>query len=261
MRARSLVAGAVAIAAVAAAGLAALPASADQSGPVKPLIVGGKPSPEPYSFMVSLQNNGRHFCGGSLISPEWVITAAHCVEGASKIQLRIGSLQHASGGEEAESAEIIPHPDYNGSSPGGDIALVKLAAAAKSAPVAMAGKADPGTQSRIIGWGQTTPEPGGSAPDDLQELDTQVLDANKCTGIDGSVELCTDNPNGDSGACYGDSGGPQVAKEGEGWTLIGATSRSGNGDSTCATGPSIYTSVPAYADWIKQNTGGSVTVR
>jgi secreted trypsin-like serine protease len=231
--------------------------AADDPG-VTPMIVGGGDADQTYSFMVSLQNGGSHFCGGSLISAEWVLTAAHCVEGSSPadVSARIGSTEWQSGGEEAQAAEIIVHEGYNGTSPGNDIALVKLAAPATSAPVALAANAPAGTASRLIGWGQTCPQPGAcGAPDVLQQLDVEVLDAGGCTGIDGALELCTSNPNGDSGACYGDSGGPQIVGDGTTWSLIGVTSRSGNNDSTCATGPSIYTNATAYADWIAQHTG------
>ncbi|RZQ64391.1 S1 family peptidase [Amycolatopsis suaedae] len=256
MKARSLFVGLVAgAAALLASTVGAGTAAAD---PVNPFIVGGSDADQDYSFMVSLQQGGQHFCGGSLIKADWVLTAAHCVEGTSPsaISARIGSRDRTSGGEEAKASEVIVHPDYNGSSPGGDIALVKLSAPAKSATVPQGSTIDPGTKSRLIGWGQTCPTRGGcGAPQILQQLDTQVVEASKCTGIDGKLELCTDNPGGDAGACYGDSGGPQIVQAGGKWELIGVTSRSGNNDPTCATGPSIYTSVPAYSSWIAEHTG------
>lgn len=260
MRKRSLVVGLLASVATAAGVLGATGAMAGESaddGPMRPFIVGGHDATEEYSFIVSLQNNGDHFCGGSLISPEWVLTAAHCVEGSSpeSVGLRIGSNDRTQGGEEAQAAEITIHPEYNGTH---DIALIKLAAPAQSAPIKMGTNAEVGTKSRILGWGQTTPEPGGdNGSDILQELDVSVVDPGGCSGgqIDAEIELCTENPNGDSGACYGDSGGPQIAKEGEEWVLIGDTSRSG-GSSTCAKEPSIYTNTVAHTDWVNEVTGG-----
>ncbi|WP_028847642.1 S1 family peptidase [Thermocrispum agreste] len=263
MRKRSLVVGLLAAAATAVSGVAAtgaLAAPADTKDDVQPYIVGGHEATEEYSFIVSLQQGGRHFCGGSLVAAEWVVTAAHCVEGTSpsSIQLRIGSNDRTSGGEVARAASITIHPDYDIAN---DIAVIKLAAPVQATPIALGTSADVGTTSRILGWGQTTPFPGAdNGADYLQELDVSVVDPSGCRGgyIDPATELCTDNPGGDSGACYGDSGGPQIAKEGGNWVLIGATSRSG-GSSTCAIEPSIYTSTVAHADWINDVTGGAVS--
>ncbi|RJQ71548.1 serine protease [Pseudonocardiaceae bacterium YIM PH 21723] len=217
-------------------------------------IVGGHNATETYSFVVSLQNSGgSHFCGGSLIKPNWVVTAKHCVSGqtAGNINTRIGSNNRTSGGQTAKGSRIVTHPSS-------DLALLQLATSVTLAPATIpAASGADGTATRIIGWGQTCPQSGCSTPlpTTLQELDTTIFADSKCSGINGATEICTSNPGGNAGACYGDSGGPQIRKEGTAWVLIGATSRAGNNNPTCATGPSIYVDVPAHAQWITQQTG------
>ena len=72
--------------------------------------------------------------------------------------------------------------------------------------------------------------------------------------FDGTAELCTDNPGGKAGSCYGDSGGPEIVRDGDQWLLVGVTSSAGTNDPACATEPSIYTSVVAYTPWIAEKT-------
>jgi secreted trypsin-like serine protease len=237
----------VAAAAVAAGTVAAR--AAVQSDDVDATIIGGHDATQTYSFMVSLQQAGsRHFCGGSLISSRWVVTAKHCVS-SSGFQMRIGSRLRTSGGTVVGVARIVRHPSS-------DIALVQTDRAVASAPVAIAPSTSVGQKTRLIGWGQTCPRPGcGQVPNVLQELDTALVADSRCGGIRGATEICVDNGGGVSGACYGDSGGPALTPgTGGGFLLTGATSRSGGG-SVCATAPSVYVDVPAHRAWIRTNTG------
>ncbi len=246
MRKRSLLIG-VFTAVVSAVGLGVPAVAADDPDT---MIVGGHDATEQYSFMVSLQSGGRHLCGASLIKSDWVVTAAHCVRGGGDFTVRVGSNEWSSGGETARVVGVKVHPSN-------DLAVLELGRQVKAEPIEIAtSSGQPGTGTRIIGWGQTCPSRGcGGAPRMLQELDTQIVADAECSDINGAKEICTDNPGGDSGACYGDSGGPQIKGTTGNWKLIGATSRSGNGSPVCATGPSIYTDVSAHADWIAQNTG------
>lgn len=245
----SLTAAAIGLAIAAPSALAGQPPSDDVA---QPQIIGGGNASQTYSFMVSLQTSQGHHCGGSLIAPQWVATAAHCV--GSLVQARVGTTTWNSGGTLVRIASQTKSPD------GRDFALVKLASAVQQAPIAIAADPGPtGTVTRLIGWGQTCPTRGcGGAPTNLQEIDVKVLSSGCTDDFDPTKEICLgDKPN--TGACYGDSGGPSVRQVNGRWELTGATSRAGQGQDTCGTAPAIYMNVPAYKNWINQTTGGGTT--
>ncbi|MFG2247411.1 S1 family peptidase [Spirillospora sp. NPDC048823] len=220
-------------------------AYADPTPPPTPKIVGGVPASQVYSFMASLQSSsGRHSCGGSLVGASWVVTASHC---GTPYQVRIGTTRYNSGGEvrRVTSRQVI----------GGDVALLRLASPASSAPVPIATSAPVGSSTRLLGWGQTCPQRGcGPAPVGLRQLDTRILSDSQCWGIE-SAELCIEGGGG-RGACYGDSGGPAIVGSSGRWQLVGATSR--GTASQCAVSPAIYGDVTAYRSRILQIIGGGV---
>jgi snapalysin len=210
---------------------------------VTPMIVGGQPASENYSFLVYTSG-----CTGSLIKANWVVTARHCPTPSS---VRVGSVNRTSGGTVVGVSRAVSHPSV-------DVKLLQLRSAVTQAPAPIpTASGAVGTATRIIGWGLTCPRRGcGSAPVIANELDTSIVSDSRCLGINARYEICTNNTGGDAGACYGDSGGPQVRRVDGRWFLIGATSRSGNGSSTCATGPSIYGDLTAIRSWINTQVGG-----
>ncbi|TWG18583.1 snapalysin [Micromonospora taraxaci] len=213
------------------------------SSDVEPLVVGGRPASENYPFMVYVSG-----CTGTLIKGNWAVTAKHCSTPSS---VRVGSINRSSGGTVVRVTRAVNHPSV-------DVKLLQLASSVTYAPAPIPSTSGAvGTATRIIGWGQTcAPRGCGSAPTVANELDTSIVADSRCSGINGPYEICTNNTNGNSGACYGDSGGPQVRRVNGVWNLIGATSRAGNNNSTCATGPSIYVDLPSIRSWISTQVGG-----
>ncbi|XP_066457436.1 trypsin-like [Eleutherodactylus coqui] len=205
-------------------------------------------------YQVSL-NAGYHFCGGSLINDQWVVSAAHCYK--SRIEVRLGehNIEVLEGTEQFISAEkIIRHPKYNSYLLDNDIMLIKLSQPAllnaRIQSISLPTHCDvAGTQCLISGWGNTLSS-GVNYPDLLQCLDAPILSDQDCKdSYPGQITdnmICVGFLEGGKDSCQGDSGGPVVCN-GE---LQGVVSW---GIGCALSGyPGVYAKVCNYVSWIEE---------
>jgi len=235
-------------------------------------IVNGEDATEcEWRWQAMLQRYGSSFCGGSLITPEWVLTAAHCVSSAN-FDVVLGNHDRSvtSDNEQKRSAVVVVrHPSYSSSGYTHDYAMVKLSSPVEIndcvGTVCLPSEDDDVTGNEtcwITGWG--TLRSGGSTPRILQEATVGIVSnhdcCNKfgysCSQIDDSM-ICAQGRLDDgriTDACQGDSGGPLVCDHNGQWTLYGATSW-GRG---CAFDnyPGVWARVPEVMDWVEDTLAG-----
>jgi hypothetical protein len=236
-------------------------------------IVGGQQAPKgAYPWMTALIMRGQtpingQFCGGALIHPQWVLSAAHCVEGmsASSLDVLVGGHDLRASGEGARVAvsQIVIHPRFSTVKGAlvNDVALLKLSRPLTGVPVLplvdAVSQVAPGTPVRGMGWG-TTSEGGRLSPILLQvDLNLVGLDeASQTYGGLSAAHLAAGVPGGGRDTCQGDSGGPLVVSDGKGGWLHAGTVSFGDGCGRDGI-PGIYGNTITYRSWILQQLGTS----
>ncbi|KAK3520228.1 hypothetical protein QTP70_019507 [Hemibagrus guttatus] len=232
--------------------------------PLNNKIVGGEDaSPGSWPWQVSIQRNGFHFCGGSLINENWVLSAAHCFQSYTApeiiVYLGMGSLEGTNSNNQQRSASIvINHQEYDATTNNNDIALVQLSSAVTFndyvMPVCLAASSSNfsgGTNVWVTGWGDIASEVALSSPQTLQEVQVPIVSNSVCAESYPDLTdnmMCAGLAQGGKDSCQGDSGGPLVVKDNGVWIQAGIVSF-GNG---CALPnfPGVYTRVSQYQDWI-----------
>jgi hypothetical protein len=249
-------------------------------------IVGGQEAdPGEWPWQVALVQKGEdayfgQFCGGSLLSAGWVLTAAHCVEDtvASEVDVIAGIHDLRTPDPDYQRvavSTIAVHPEWDPNTYDNDIALLKLnssilprPASGSVLPIAFANLVPAnagslaGQTATVTGWGNRAaqPDPGGSDfPDRLHEVQVPIITNADCQAGYPSLTanmLCAGFDEGGKDSCQGDSGGPLVIPaSGNNWQQAGIVSY---GDGCAKPGkPGVYTRVSQYIEWINTTMGGT----
>ncbi len=242
--------GRAALAAAAAVAVLCTPMAA--GAPAEPLIVGGEPSSAAqYPWMVALTTTASDaaYCGGALVAPDRVLTAAHCISSYALSSVRvIAGRTDLRGNDGAERLvlQAWTHPDYRSPTEGNDVAVLVLDRAMPNPTLPLEtdqGAYRVGTPATVLGWGYTS-ERGPSSPV-LRSAEVSLVSDSDCAAtfreFTPQMMVCAGDPTGRADACYGDSGGPLVA----GGRLIGITSW-GSGCARQGT-PGVFVRVASYA--------------
>ncbi|XP_018580082.1 brachyurin [Anoplophora glabripennis] len=229
-------------------------------------VIGGMTvTPNSVPYQVAIYINGRSFCGGSLISRNFVLTAAHCTVSASFVELIFGAhnVQAAESTQvRVTSMNIINHGQYNPSTLLNDVALVRIPSAislnANIQIVALA-PATAGTYAgsvaRLTGWGRISDAIDVISPT-LGGVNLNIITNSVCASSFGNIiqssTICTSGA-GIVGACNGDSGGPLTVNG----IQVGVTSFVAYRG--CELGlPSGFARVSAFRSWIAANSDVSL---
>ncbi len=239
-----------------------------QGAVIQPIVGGSNVNIQDFPWQVSLQLSNSHICGASILTSQWILTAAHCIIGEPTHRLSVlaGTTALNGSGQRRSVSQAIIHPSYNDRfiERGSDIALLRLssplslnASVATIPPVNAAdesgGATAPGTVATVSGWGATREDGWGS--NTLRAVSVPVVPTSQAaqlmrTTLPASVIAAGLIAQGGRDSCQGDSGGPLIVQSDSGPLLAGVVSF-GDG---CArpNAPGIYTRVSSFGSWLEQ---------
>jgi len=246
------------------------------------IIDGEHAKPHSWPWAAALMTFGKTVnCGGTLIDKRWLISAGHCFGNekvkskASGYKIKLGADDHGSAGSQNEPSQQVVgiekywvHPNFSEGSPSDhyesyDITLVKLDKDVELneyvRPICLPQATDrlqADEKTVNVGWGQTEE---GSEPKQLRQVVLPVVDWKICkedykddrVPLDDTMVCAGNQTFGGVSACFGDSGGPLMARRGDKWVHFGIVS-GGPDDCGAPKQPGVYGYVPVFMDWVNK---------
>ena len=242
-------------------------------GALTQIIEGDAVGASEFPFQVSLQQaavsarQASHFCGGTMVAPQWVMTASHCVDfwsSPSDVEVLVGTHDFTLGGSRIAVDSLIVHPFFVGTETSfkRDMALIKLATRMEDIPrtflvdsTLFSDLVTPFQTATVIGWGRTQEGVPGSVPNAMQKIQIPVLPDSECTSRYGDTfdqtMICAGFVTGGQSACQGDSGGPLLMRFRNRWYEAGIVSWGvGCG---APNRPGVYARVAAMYDFLEEH--------
>jgi secreted trypsin-like serine protease len=257
-----------------AVALACLTFAVASPAPAGAVVGGDEADAGEWPWQVSLQVDGEHLCGGTLVALDRVLTAAHCTDGlgASDMTVVAGTVDLGDDDDRRDVVVLEQHEDYDPDHTSNDLSLLTLDAPfTEGAGIEPAAIPDPATARALVasgddvvvtGFGATSED--GDISQRLLEAEITVIGDDECTDryaedgdvVFGETQVCAGRDRGHVDACYGDSGGPLVAPaddERASWFLVGVVSWGAGCGRPLR--PTVYTEVAAFVDWLAAHGG------
>ncbi|XP_050924154.1 duodenase-1-like isoform X2 [Lates calcarifer] len=219
------------------------------------IIHGNKVSANSMLYMVSVQNNRGHICGGFLVREDFVVTAAHCNrDEPTSVVFGTHNLKNTDNGKRINIETRYKHPQFMSEGTGNDIMLLKLSKKVQldnSAQTIHLPSSEmhinDNQQCRVAGWGYT--RTNGNVVDDLRVVDVSIINPQVCKmewdGLPANV-ICAGGYGTNKGFCQGDSGGPLVCNG----IAVGVVSFNKYRNCNYPDVPNVYTDISKYLVWI-----------